>query len=258
MRSEKSAGWAGKLQPELLKLAEIYKLMVQMRERSKHMEPKEREAFYNEPFGGKEPGRRMYKAAHKELSKLVAREGEEQGAAGDAFYAASLAAAERVAVKVGDHEVSCKLSATTSEKLAANRYLLGMAEFLAQQRFGRPLYQIQAEDSAGHKESSEMMLRILDDGHCLRYGAPIKPPKGKIDHRILLDLGLGRGLEKLTNEELASFLDKFCPTCRVQHNADSIGRQRNCVLEQRQNALNWRLEDWNPTRKSPTQSQISG
>src|SRR6516165_9263571 len=121
--------------------------------------------------------------AQKEMSKLVAREGEEQGAAGDAFYAGSLSATARTAVKVGDHEVCCELP--ISEKLAASRYLLGMAEFLAQQRFGRPLYQIHAEDLAGHNDSSEMMLRILDDGHHLRYGEPIKPPKGKIDHRIL-------------------------------------------------------------------------
>jgi len=250
MSGDRSAKWAGKLQPELWKLAEIYKLMVQMHEKSKHMTPKEREAFYNEPFGGKEPDRRMYKAAYKELSKLVAREGEEQGAAGDAFYAGSLSAAARTAVKVGDHEVCCELP--ISEKLAASRYLLGMAEFLAQQRFGRPLYQIHAEDLAGHEDSSEMMLRILDDGHRLRYGTPIKPPKGKIDHRILLDLGLGRGLEKLTNEELASFLNNFCPTCKDQHNADSVGRQRNSILEQRQNAIHWRPENLNPTRTNPT------
>jgi hypothetical protein len=225
--------------------------MVQMREQSKHKTPGEREAFYNEPFGGKEPDRQMYKAAYKELSKLVAREGKEQGAAGDAFYAASLSAAGRAAVKVGDHEVCCELP--ISETLPGNRWLLGTVEFLAQQRFGRPLYQIHADDSTGDKSSSEMMLRILGDGHRLRYGKPIKLPKGKIDHRILLDMGLGRGLEKLTNEELAGFLDEFCPTCE-EHNADSVGRQRNRLLEQRQNALNWR-PDFNPTRKNPSSSR---
>jgi hypothetical protein len=250
MRTDRSAEWRGKVQPELLKLADIYKVLVQMHKQSKHMTPKERETFYNEPFGGKEPDLGMYKAAYEELRKLVTREGEEQGAAGDAFYAASLSAAARTTVKVGDHEVCCELP--VSEKLAGNRWLLGMAEFLAQQRFGRPLYQIQFEDSAGHKDSSEMMLRILDDGHRLRYGELIKPPKGKIDHRILLDLGLGRGLEELTNEELASFLDNFCPTCEDHHNADSIGRQRKSILEQRQNAIHWSPENLNPTRKSPT------
>lgn len=124
-----------------------------------------------------------------------------------------------------------------------------MSEFLAQQRHGRPLYQIHFEDSVGIKDSSEMMITIIEDGHKVRYGEPVTPPKGKMDHWIILDMGLGRGLEKLTNEELADFFDEFCPTCERHHDPDSMGRQRKSIQEQRTAALAWGPEGINPTKK---------
>jgi hypothetical protein len=236
--------WKPKLKPNFLELAAIYKEYVRMHEQSKNMSPKERVAFY-----GPEPDERIKQAIRDKLSRLAADEGTEQAAAGDAFFAGSLSAIGNQPTKVGEYEVSISLPEGTPERHAGNRYLLGMAEFFAQQRFGRPLHQIHFEDSVGVQDSSEMMMRILEDGHKLRYGEPVAPPKGKIDHRIILDMGLGRGLENLTNEELAPFFDEFCPTCTKTHDVDSLGRQRNAIEQQRKDALDWRPEGINPTKK---------
>jgi hypothetical protein len=94
-----------------------------------------------------------------------------------------------------------------------------------------------------------MIMRILEDGHKLQYGEPVAAPRGKTDHRIILDMGLGRGLENLTNEELAEFFDEFGPTCEKEHDSDSMGRQCNAIDEQRKAALTWQPEGINPTRK---------
>jgi hypothetical protein len=244
MRAHEPPGWKAKVSPKLLELAEIYREYVRLHEQSKNMTPPERAEFY-----GPEPDEETKKALHARLSDLVADESPEQAAAGDAFFAASLSAAGDQSIRVGDHEVSLKLPESGPEKHAANRHLLAMGEFIAQQRFGRPLYQLHFEDSKGIKDSSEMMMRVLEDGHKVRYGQPITPPKGKLDHRIILDMGLGRGLEALTNEELASFLDEFCPTCTKEHDSDSMGRQRNAINEQRKAALDWRPEEINPTKR---------
>jgi hypothetical protein len=244
MRAPESPAWKAKIKANFLELVAICKEYVRMHEQSKNMSPEQRAAFY-----GPEPDEKTKQAAYDKLSQLVADEGAEQAAAGDAFFAGSLSAAGNQPIKVGEYEVSLDLPGSTAEKRAANRYLLAMAEFLAQQRYGRPLHQIHSEDSVGVKDSSGMMMRIIEDGHKLRYGDVVTPPKGKMDHRIILDMGLGRGLEKLTNEELAEFFDEFCPTCEKEHDSDSMGRQRKAIEEQRKAALDWRPDDKNPTRK---------
>jgi hypothetical protein len=236
--------WKEKIKPNFLELAEIYREYVQMHEKSKNMSEEERAEFY-----GPEPDDATITAIHEKLGRLVADEGEEQAAAGDAFFAGSLSAIGRQPIKVGNYGVSLDLPNTSQERFAANRYLLSMGEFIAQQRFGRPFYQLHFEDAAGVKDSSQKMMRILEDGHKLRYGELVPPPKGKIDHRIILDMGLGRGLENLTNEELASFFDEFCPTCDKNHDPDSMGRQRKAIDRQRRDALAWHPEQINPTRK---------
>jgi hypothetical protein len=246
MRAHEEPWWKAKLKPSFLELAAIYRECVRMHEESKDMSPEKRAAYY-----GPEPNEQTKRAIYDKLSHLVEDEGSEQAAAGDAFFACSLsAAAGNQPIKVGEHEVSINLPEASPEKHAANRFLLAMAEGLSQYRFGRPLYQIYFEDLAGVRDSAEKIMRIIEDGHKLRFGAVVAPPKVKMDHRILLALGLGRGLENLTNEELAEFFDEFCPTCTKPHNAEALAEQRKEVEQQRKAALSWRPEGIiNPTKK---------
>jgi hypothetical protein len=243
MGSDGAAQWKRKVRPSLLELAAVYKEYVSMYEQSKHMSPQERAKFY-----GKEPDEKTKKAMYDKLNQLASDEDQAQAAAGNAFYAASLSAAENQPVSLGDYEVSYKTPEGNPEN-PNNRFLLGMAEFISQQRFGRPLHQLIAEDAIGVRESSEQMQRIFQDCHHLRYGVEIQPPKGKMHHRVILDFGMGRGIENLTEEELASFFDDFCPICKKMHDPDSLGEQRKALKEQREAAISWRPEGINPTKK---------
>lgn len=138
--------------------------------------------------------------------------------------------------KINDIDIS--YNAIPNEN-PSNIWLLSMMEFFSEQRFGRPLYQLIAEDSKGIKESSDQLQRIIQDGHKLRYGESVEPTKGKIDHRIMFSFGLGLGLEELTGEELATFFDTFCPTCSKEHDPESLSRQRESLKLRQRAAIDW-------------------
>jgi len=243
MRRDDPLSWKAKVRPQLLELAQIYKGYIQICEQIKTMTPQQKEKFR-----GEEPDEKTKNRVREKMNLLASGQSEDQARGSEPFYAASISAAEGQPVFFENHGVF--YDAAPNEP-SGNKWLLGMMEFIAEQRYARPLYQILEEDRIGVKESSDKIQRILQDAHQLRYGEPVLAPKGKIDHRAIFDFGLGRGLEHLTAEELADFFDNFCPFCTAGHSPDALRRQRDGLTEQRKAALGWRPDRINPTRKYP-------
>jgi hypothetical protein len=235
--------WQRKVSQNLLELAGIYKEYVHQSVRMNNMTPVEREEIL-----GPEPDKKTKNRARDKMLQLVSEQDPDHAKASEPFYAASLSAAEGRPIPFKDYAVV--YDAVPGEP-PGNRWLLGMMEFIAEQRYGRPLYQILEEDRAGVQESSKKILRIVQDASQLRYAEPVITPKGKIDHRVMFDFGLGRGLEELTAEELLGFFDEFCPFCERLHDPESLRRQRDSFLQQRKEANNWSPNKINPTKKSP-------
>ena len=232
MRSKEPSEWRMKVGESLLELAAIYKEYVKLQERLKRLPPSRwREVLGDDPDEGTK--RHAAERLNQLVSPLHATEQETQR---DAFYALSLSAIEKKPIEISGLQVFYDGPPIDNP---ARLWLLNMMEFLAEHRCGRPLYQLVAEDRAGVKDSSEKMQRIMQDAHKLRYGEPIKPTKGKVDHRVIFDFGMRRGLEKLTAEELAYFFDEFCPFCLDKHDPDALRRQRKAFEEQRRKALDW-------------------
>jgi hypothetical protein len=236
MRKESPSDWKRKLDPSLLELAEIYKAYVGEKERLKlsSMDRRREEQ-------GEEPSEETKKWIVEKMNQLVPSNAQGEWEEGlNAFYALSISAKEGRPVKIGDFDVSYE---DVAARIPASIWLLEMMEFIAEQRYGRPLYQLVEEDRRHTKESSGKVLRIMQDAHKLRYGEGVQPPKGKMDHRIIFGFAIGRGLEKLTAEELAAFFDEFCPFCQGEHDPDALRRQRENFINQIQKALEWRPVD---------------
>jgi hypothetical protein len=230
MRLSERTDYKNEVHPSLLGFAAIYSELVRMSSELNKLTPAERERVLRETdFDDR--------GVDERLQELVQEAGKREAPTTiDPFYVMTVTALERRPLKVGEIEVSFGAFPDDNPN---NLRLLSMMEFLAEQRFGRPLYQLVAEDRAGVKESSVKMQRIIHDGHKLRYGERIVPIKGKLDHRIIFSFGLGLGLEKLTAEKLASFFDDFCPTCSSEHDPDSLRRQRDDIQMQRTAAIEW-------------------
>jgi hypothetical protein len=209
-------------------LAALYKEYVRLNVRATELPP---------GVAGEEPDQETKKRAIERWNALVPQDVYGAEAAGrEAFNALSLSARTGETIEIGGVKVFYE---GTPNSNPATLWLLGMMEFLAEHRYGRPLYQLVGEDRAGVKESSEKLLRITADAHKLRYGGPVKAPKGNVDHRIIFDLGMGRGLEKFTAEELVEFFDEFCPFCPGRHDPDALRRQRVNFEKQKRAAVEW-------------------
>jgi len=74
-------------------------------------------------------------------------------------------------------------------------------------------------------------MRLEQDRQDVRYKLKMSPPKGNIDHRIIMQTGLGLGLEKLSAVQLESYCNQFCP-CGKDHDADDLRKLRNRILEE--------------------------
>jgi hypothetical protein len=230
MRRDESAGWSGKVKPSLIGFAGIYKQIVCGSLEIAKLPPAQREQLLRSV----DPTDRSVEEKLEILGENAWS--EEELTRVDPFYVLTFSALTGRSFRIG--EIDIAYSSIPNEN-PANAWLLMMMEFVSEQRFGRPLYQLVAEDRKGVKESSEKMQRIMQDGHKLRYGETIEATKGKIDHRIMFSFGLALGLDNLSCEELASFFDEFCPTCQKEHDPDSLCRQRDNLKQQQQTAIDW-------------------
>jgi len=230
MRRDESARWRSKIKPSLSGFAGIYKQIVRTSLELAKLPSARREQLLQsvDPTD---------KSVEEELERLGKKAWtEEELTRVDPFYVLTLSALTGRSFRIG--EVDIVYSSIPNEN-PANAWLLMMMEFVSEQRFGRPLYQLVAEDRKGVKDSSEQVQRIMQDGHKLRYGENIEATKGKIDHRIIFSFGLALGLDNLSCEELASFFDAFCPSCVKEHDPDSLCRQRNNLKQQQRTAIDW-------------------
>jgi hypothetical protein len=76
--------------------------------------------------------------------------------------------------------------------------------------------------------ASKRVQRTLGDLEKLRCAkGPIQPFKGDLEHSSIFQLLWGFGIELLTREELADFLDAFCPCGNQGHDSDALKKQRN-------------------------------
>jgi hypothetical protein len=108
---------------------------------------------------------------------------------------------------------------------------IGVEEFSANHRFHRPFHTIIEEHWAGIPKSTSRYMRLEQDRQDVRYTLKMCPPKGNIDHRVIMQTGLGLGLEKLSAVQLESYYSEFCP-CGKDHDADDLRKLRSRILEE--------------------------
>jgi hypothetical protein len=164
----RSADWERKLTPELLELAGHCKGCVEMGEQLQGL-PRER---WKEVLG--EPDPETDKLCQERIDQLLSNASPEQVKSTEIFYVGTVSAATKQPVQ--RQEGSVFYDAPENEN-PANRGLLAMLEYLAEQRYRRPLWKLIEEDQAGIKESSEKVLRLMEDGQKIRYGEAITHPK---------------------------------------------------------------------------------
>jgi hypothetical protein len=129
---------------------------------------------------------------------------------------------------------------------------IGLMEFDAQQRFHRPLYNIFCAHWEGDAESTSNYLKLEFNRERVRYGFGLPPFKGNIDHRILMQTGLGLGLEGLSATELENFYRDFCPCESEDHDADDLRKLRKRILEEGRQARMSRAPKFCGTKQHAT------
>ena len=102
-------------------------------------------------------------------------------------------------------------------------------------RFRKPLWKLVQEEWDGSVKAAKNLVRLREDWQQLERGQKLKPFKGHLDHRQILEVGLSLGLEKLTAEELADCFDQICP-CGENHDADAMKKHRARVSKEVQTA----------------------
>jgi hypothetical protein len=122
-------------------------------------------------------------------------------------------------------------SGLKSPKKAHEALRIGLIEFDAEQRFATTVTEIVSKHNYGDRKSSRNYVHLLDDSERVRYGEGLPRFRGNIDHRIVMQNGLGLGLERLSASKLAQFYDEFCPCLVDAHDADDLRKLRNRILE---------------------------
>jgi hypothetical protein len=101
--------------------------------------------------------------------------------------------------------------------------LQGLAEWIHFERHKIPLKVDQHQMDARDWNASCRVQRTVSDLEQIRCErGPIKPFKGNLEHSTIFEALWGLGIERLTQEELADFFDRYC-TCGLEaHDPDSI------------------------------------
>jgi hypothetical protein len=110
---------------------------------------------------------------------------------------------------------------------AADSDSRGMFEWFHFERHRIRFRQDEEDARKGDWEASRRVQRTTADVEQLRCGkGPILSFQGNLDHSNIFQTMWGLGTEKLTQEELADFFDKYCPCGIGSHNAGTLGRYR--------------------------------
>jgi hypothetical protein len=103
----------------------------------------------------------------------------------------------------------------------------GVFEWLHFERHGIPFKQDEEDAKKGDWEASRRIQRTIGDAEQLRCGkGPIIPFQGNLDHSTIFAMTWSLGIEKLTQEELADFFDKYCPCLIEAHDPDALKKHR--------------------------------
>jgi hypothetical protein len=103
----------------------------------------------------------------------------------------------------------------------------GVLEIIHFQRHNRLFEQDSEKMRAGDWDASRRIQRTFADLEQIRCGkGPIRKFKVDVGHWNIFETLWGFGIEQLTAEELADFLDKYCPCGVEEHDQDSLRKQR--------------------------------
>jgi hypothetical protein len=122
-------------------------------------------------------------------------------------------------------------SALKHPRKAYEALRIGLMEFDAEQRFDNTLTEIVSKHIHGDRDSSRNYIKLLDNSESVRYGEGLPPFRGNVDHRIVMQNGLGLGLENLSTSKLAQFYDQFCPCSTDAHDVDDLRKLRNRIRD---------------------------
>jgi hypothetical protein len=103
----------------------------------------------------------------------------------------------------------------------------GVLEWLHFERHGIPFKHDEEDAMKGDWGASRRVQKTIADAEQLRCGkGPIKRFQGNLEHSNMFETMWGLGIERLTEEELAAFFDKYCPCGIESHNPDALGNHR--------------------------------
>lgn len=105
--------------------------------------------------------------------------------------------------------------------------------WLAFNKFGRSIVDIVEGDAAGDEKSSRQLASVTKDYQDWRYGK-LDPNKMRFkfdrEHVLLIRVGLGLGIESLSQEELADCFDELCQ-CGASHDPENLRKLRTRVVK---------------------------
>lgn len=102
----------------------------------------------------------------------------------------------------------------------------GITEWLHFERHRIPMKRDMELMKAGDWDASQRVQRTIRDIEQIRCGkGPIRPFQGNLEHSNIFETMWGLGVEKLTQEELADFFDRYCP-CGEAHDPGALKKHR--------------------------------
>jgi hypothetical protein len=106
-----------------------------------------------------------------------------------------------------------------------------LAAFLHFQRHGRSLMHDLELANRKDYEAWKRLIRTDEDLAIIICGTGrVKPSKMDQNHADVMLHGIGLGLEHLTSEELADFMNEHC-WCGKEHDADALKKQRGRIMQ---------------------------
>jgi hypothetical protein len=103
----------------------------------------------------------------------------------------------------------------------------GIIEWLHFERHRVPFKHDLREMKNGNWDASLRVQRTFGDAEKLRCKrGPILPFKGNLEHSNIFESFWGLGIERLTEEELADFFDKYCPCGLEAHDPNALTKHR--------------------------------
>ena len=104
----------------------------------------------------------------------------------------------------------------------------GVTEWIHYERHKTPFKHDAERISERDWDASRRAQRTIADIEQLRcQKGPIKPFQGNLEHSNIFETTWGLGVEKLTQEELADYFDRYCPCGIEAHDGDALKKHRS-------------------------------